>query len=77
MSQRWCSVSFLVSTDYPQNKVLSLYGRMIHKMDGSTYDVPYGRSKEHFILSISRLGLNQMLLTGLLLLLLVKKLRKI
>lgn len=41
-----------------------LFGRMIHRYDGSTYDVPYGRTDEHYILSISRLGLNQMLLTG-------------
>ena len=38
---------------------------MIHKHNGDLYDVPYGRTEEHFILSISRLGLNQMLLTGI------------
>ena len=38
---------------------------MIHKHNGELYDVPYGRTEEHFILSISRLGLNQMLLTGI------------
>ena len=38
--------------------------RMIHKVSGETYEVPYGRTKEHFILSISRLRLNQMILTG-------------
>jgi len=38
--------------------------RMIHKVSGETYEVPYGRTKEHFILSISRLRLNQMILTA-------------
>ena len=39
------------------NAGVKLKGRMIHKMNGDTYDVPYGRTEEHFILSISRLGL--------------------
>lgn len=38
--------------------------RMIHKVSGETYEVPYGRTKEHFILSISRLRLNQMILSA-------------
>ena len=37
---------------------------MIHSHDGSLYSSPYGRTDEHYILSISRLGLNQMLLTA-------------
>ena len=41
-----------------------MYGRMIHSHDGSLYSSPYGRTDEHYILSISRLGLNQMLLTA-------------
>ena len=41
-----------------------MYGRMIHSHDGSLYSSPYGRTDDHYILSISRLGLNQMLLTA-------------
>lgn len=43
---------------------IKMYGRMIHKHDGETYSVPYGRTQDHFILSISRLKLNQMLITA-------------
>jgi len=45
------------------NAGVKMFARMIHNMDGSTYAVPYGRTEKHFILSISRLGLNQMILT--------------
>ena len=42
---------------------VKMFARMIHNLDGSTNSQPYGRTENHFILSISRLGLNQMILT--------------
>merc|ERR1712176_612161 len=42
---------------------VKMYARMIHNHDGTTYENRYGRTDKHYIISISRLGLNQMILT--------------
>jgi kynurenine 3-monooxygenase len=43
---------------------IPMYARMIHRPDGSTYPVPYGR-KDQAIYSVGRRYVNEILLTGI------------
>ncbi|OQV15914.1 Kynurenine 3-monooxygenase [Hypsibius exemplaris] len=41
---------------------IPMYARMIHDLDGSTHAVPYGTRPDHFIISIDRRRLNEVML---------------
>ena len=42
---------------------IPMRGRMIHRLDGSTYEVPYGKHGQA-IFSVGRRYVNEILLTG-------------